>query len=171
MRPAGGKIEVGASSPRGNLAPSKPTDRSGRRAGARPPGDYLYVIAGADRRIRLGCCRNPKARLAICDTGSSAPPTLAYVVAVQDGFAIKQLARALLSPHGHRDGWFDCTPEAAVQAIHTAACELDVPVTGDDGEPIVESVETPGWERLAIVTTLWVVGIVLIGTDALITLR
>ena len=150
---------------------SASADAIGRRADARPSSDHVYVIEGADQRIRLGCCQNPQARLATCGTGSSIPPTLAYVVEVHDGFAIEQLARTLLDRHRGRGGWFGCTSHEAIRAIQTAACELGVPITGDDGEPIVGSLETSGWQRLAIVMVLWATGILLIGTDALLTLH
>lgn len=105
------------------------------RSYSRPRGDFIYVIESANNTVKIGYSSNPEARLATLQTGSGLPLSLNYVVACGDPGLVEQRAHEVLAKHRLQGEWFDCTPDAAVAAIHMAAHQVGVAVSPPDAPP------------------------------------
>lgn len=92
-------------------------------------GDFVYVIEGEHGHVKIGVSRDPVARLATLQTGSSVPIGLAWREFAGDrAFEIEQEAHAMLARHRLAGEWFDVPREAAIGAVYGAAYRLGAPL-------------------------------------------
>lgn len=98
-------------------------------ARAASEGEFLYVIEGEHGHVKIGVSRDPGARLATLQTGSSVPLAIVWrEFAGGAAFEIEQEAHAMLSRHRLAGEWFAVPREAGIGAVYGAAYRLGAPL-------------------------------------------
>lgn len=110
----------------------------GRRGMFRAPaaiGDFVYVIEGEHGHVKIGVSRDPVARLATLQTGSSVPIGLVWREFAGDrALEIEQEAHAMLARYRLAGEWFDVPREAAIGAVYGAAYRLGAPLGASESD-------------------------------------
>ncbi len=86
---------------------------------------HIYVVKGDHEHVKIGVTKNPEARLAQLQTGSSRKIEYAFIAPTSgDPCAIEREAHAMLARSRLSGEWFDVPPELAIAAVTGAAAKL-----------------------------------------------